>query len=277
MHAGAICAYRAPPELSICASNLHGTIVVPWKSQPQGLLAAQLEPECPPEPWGAFMWQRNHRAIFLKEQERNREAAGGEGANGAVIVGAGRWPHASHQSRGEMCQWGDSCHLPWESGAQSRLVFRDLPKLGCFSLQTLYFRAGVRGVGIVWGMLEAVITGVTLGALRVAWVELCMINVCTGREMEYMNVSHPDMWMCRDRAAHWKDPSHKPLPWGRRAGLGRSNIVGLRLWWFRRQLQDTCLGTGVGSSLWSAHRPGLLLKQKAGKNGCLGEIPGRVK
>lgn len=46
----------------ICA----GTIVLPWKSQPQGLLAAQLEPECPPEPRGAFMWQRNHRAIFLK-------------------------------------------------------------------------------------------------------------------------------------------------------------------------------------------------------------------
>lgn len=132
MHAGAICAYRAPPELSICASNLHGTIVLPWKSQPQGLLAAQLEPECPPEPWGAFMWQRNHRAIFLKEQERNREAAEGEGANGAVIVGAGRWPHASHQSRGEMCQWGDSGHLPWKVVPKASWFLGICPNLAVF-------------------------------------------------------------------------------------------------------------------------------------------------
>lgn len=179
-----------------------------------------------------------------------------------------------------MSQWGDSWHLPWESGAQSRLFFRDLPKLGCFSLQTIYFKAGVQGVGIAWGMLEVVITGVTLGALRVAWVEQCMINVCTGQEMEFINMSHPDTWMCRDRAAPWKDPSHKPFPWGRRAGLGQTNIVGLCLLcllWFRRQLQDTCLGTEMGNSLCSAHRSGLLLKQKAEKNDCLGEIPPRVR
>lgn len=38
------------------------------------------------------------------------------------------------KSGGEVSAWGDSCHLPWESGGQSRLVFRDLPKLGCLSL-----------------------------------------------------------------------------------------------------------------------------------------------